>query len=120
MKTVLICDDVKTDRDLIGKVVSDAGLRPVYATHGEEAIEMAKDMTPDLILLDVVMPKMDGFKACRVIKTHDETKNIPIVLVTSKNTAADQFWAKKQGADGHVGKPFTPAELENVLKSFVS
>ena len=119
MKTVLICDDVQTDRDLMGKIVADSGCKAEYAVDGSEAIEKAKELQPALILLDVVMPKTDGFSACRAIKKDPATLEIPVILVTTKGTEADKFWGQKQGADGHIAKPFTPDELTAVVKQFV-
>ena len=116
MHTVLIIDDVQTDRDLMGKVVLQGGYAAAYATDGDEALARAKAVKPSLILLDVVMPRMDGFKACRELKRDPETASIPVVLVTNKFTEADRFWGKKQGADDHLGKPFSPEGLLALLK----
>jgi twitching motility two-component system response regulator PilH len=116
---VLVVDDVQTDRELIGKVVSSAGSTPEYASDGEEAIVKAKATKPALILLDVVMPKQDGFATCRKLKKDPDTAKIPVVLVTSKNTDTDRFWGEKQGADGYIVKPFSPDELTKMIRKFV-
>ena len=115
METILIIDDVQTDRELLGSVVAKAGHHPVYAGDGSEGLALAKAKNPALILLDVVMPVQDGFKTCRALKNDPATARIPVVLVTSKNTDSDRFWGKKQGADDHVGKPFTPDSLLAVM-----
>ena len=119
MATILVVDDVQTDRELAGKVVTKAGHSPVYASDGSQALDMAKSNRPALIFLDVVMPGQDGFKTCRTLKGDPETAKIPVVLVTSKGTESDKFWGKRQGADGHVAKPFTPDALTSVLRTFV-
>ena len=119
MPTILVVDDVQTDRDLIGKVVLSTGNHPEYASDGEEAVEKAKQVKPALILLDVVMPKQDGFATCRKLKKDAETGKTPVVLVTSKNTETDRFWAEKQGADGFIVKPFTPDDLVKIIRKFV-
>lgn len=119
MKKVLVVDDVKTDRDLIGKVVALVGYKPVYATDGDEALVVAKQENPALIFLDVVMPRMNGFNACRLLKSDPTTAGIPVVLVTSKNAESDKFWGKRQGADGHITKPFSPDVLEDTMKRFL-
>ena len=111
MPIILVVDDVQTDRELIGKVVSSTGNTPEYASDGEEAVAKAKATKPSLILLDVVMPKQDGFATCRKLKKDADTAGIPVVLVTSKNTDTDKFWGEKQGADGYIVKPFSPEEL---------
>jgi CheY-like chemotaxis protein len=119
VQNILIVDDVKTDRDLMGKVVSAAGHIPVFATDGDEAVPTAKQTKPALILLDVVMARMNGFNACRQLKQDTETSKIPVVMVTSKGTESDKFWGKKQGADDHIAKPFTPEALTAVIKRLV-
>jgi twitching motility two-component system response regulator PilH len=117
--TILIVDDVQTDRELMGKVVSASGNHPEYAADGEEAIEKVKATRPALVLMDVVMPRQDGFATCRKLKKDPETASIPIVLVTSKNTETDRFWAEKQGSDGFIAKPFSPDDLIRVIRKFV-
>jgi twitching motility two-component system response regulator PilH len=118
MTTVLVVDDVKTDRELIGKVVTDAGHLVLYATDGEEALAQARACHPGLILLDVIMPRMDGFGACRRLKADAETSAIPVVMVTHKSAPSDRFWGKKQGADHYLTKPFTPSQLQEVLRLY--
>jgi twitching motility two-component system response regulator PilH len=120
MTTVLIVDDVRTDRELMGKVVSDAGHHPEYASSGDEAIQRAKELKPALILMDVVMPPgISGFNACRNIKNDPATKAIPIVLVTSKGQESDVFWGRKQGADEHLAKPWSAPALVAIIRRFL-
>lgn len=118
MSTVLVVDDMQTDRELAGQVVTKAGHRAVYASSGAEAVQKAIEMKPSLILLDVVMPQQDGFKTCRELKKNPETAKIPVVLVTSKNNESDRFWGQKQGADEHVGKPFSPDSLTALIRRY--
>jgi len=119
MENILVVDDVQTDRELVGQIVEKAGHRAVFASTGAEAVARAKDSTPALIFLDVVMPVQDGFKTCRTLKQDPTTSKIPVVLVTSKGTESDKFWGKKQGADDHVAKPFTPDSLLGIIKRYV-
>jgi twitching motility two-component system response regulator PilH len=119
LRTVLIVDDLKTDRDLIGKVVAEAGHHPEYAQDGDEAITRARAIKPSLILMDVVMPRQDGFATCRKLKKEPDIAAIPVVMVTSKNTDTDRFWAEKQGAADLIAKPFTPEALTAVLRKFL-
>src|SRR5262245_9857636 len=119
MPTILVVDDVQTDRELIGKVVSSTGNHPEYASDGDEAIQKARTIKPALILLDVVMPKQDGFATCRTLKKDPDTSAIPVVFVTQKSTETDRFWGEKQGAAAHIAKPFTPDEMAGVIKKFV-
>jgi DNA-binding response OmpR family regulator len=74
---------------------------------------------PKLILLDVVMPERNGFQVCRELKRNSEFSAIPVILVTSKDTASDRYWGEQQGADGYITKPFTPDELMRAVKRFV-
>ena len=85
-------------------------------TRMEQTIDVER---PSLILLDVVMPERNGFQACRELKGNAATRAIPVVIVSSKNTDSDKFWAQQQGADGYVIKPFTPAELLGAVQRFV-
>lgn len=119
MQTVLIVDDVQTDRELAGKVVTSVGHKPLYAADGNEALEKAKAHKPALILLDVLMPKQDGFKTCRALKQDPTTASIPVVLVTTKRSDSDRFWGQRQGADEHVAKPFSPDTLAEIVRRFV-
>jgi len=118
MHTILVVDDVETDRQLAGRIVSSAGHHPIYAENGLEAIAKAKGMQPALILMDVVMPLQDGFKTTRELKRNPETSKIPIVLVTSKGTESDRFWGKRQGADDHIAKPFSPSSLLLLIRRY--
>jgi twitching motility two-component system response regulator PilH len=118
MESILIVDDVQTDRELVGRVVSNAGHRPVYAADGAEAIVRAKEAHPALILMDVVMPNQDGFKTCRLLKQDPDTARIPIVLVTSKGAETDKYWGQRQGAEDHIVKPFTPEALLGVIRRY--
>ncbi len=119
MPTILVVDDVQTDRELIGKVVSSTGHHPEYAADGDEAMAKARVLKPALILLDVVMPKQDGFATCRNLKKDPLTSEIPVVFVTQKSTETDRFWGEKQGAAAFIAKPFTPDEMAGVIRRFV-
>ena len=115
MSKILICDDLPTEVELMKQAVTSLGHTYVVVTDGEAACESAKKEKPDLILLDVVLPKMDGFQACRKIKKDTETSNIPVILVTSKGQESDKFWGMKQGASGYITKPFQPSELAELI-----
>ena len=119
MACVLVVDDIGTVRELMGRVVQAAGHTAVFATDGDEVIAKAREHHVNLILMDVVMPKVDGFKACRQLKGEADLKNIPVVLVTTKSSDSDKFWGTKQGADEMVAKPFTEDALMQVIKRFL-
>ena len=118
MHTILVVDDMQTDRELIGHVMARAGHRVAYAADGSDAITKAKELRPSLIFLDVVMPVQDGYKTCRLLKKDPETAGIPVVMVTSKDTDSDRFWSHKQGAAEHVAKPFTPGVLLECVRLY--
>ena len=86
---------------------------------GEAAEAKAKSEKFDLIILDVIMPKKNGFQVCREIKTYEQTKNIPIIMVTSKDQESDKFWGMKQGADEYLTKPFKSEDLLKTVKKYV-
>ena len=111
MRKILIVDDSPAQARMIGAVVESAGYSPVLVADPMQVEEVASVHRPNLILLDVVMPGRNGFQVCRDLKRHPECSTIPVVLVTSKNSASDEFWGKQQGADGYVTKPFTKERL---------
>jgi twitching motility two-component system response regulator PilH len=119
MAQIMIVDDQRTDRELTGRIVISAGHQPVYVEDGAQAVEEAIKTKPSLILMDVVMPGMNGFNACRAIKQNPATSHIPVVLVTSKSAETDKFWGKKQGADEHIVKPFAAEALRAVIDRLV-
>jgi DNA-binding response OmpR family regulator len=119
MKKILICDDSVAEVKLMQSVLEKAGYCPVV-THDSTRIEQMIDVQrPNLILLDVVMPQRNGFQVCRDLKGHAEYSRIPVVVVSSKDQESDKFWAKQQGADGYVVKPFTPEQLLGAIKILV-
>lgn len=119
MKKILIVDDSLAEVKLMQAVLQQAGYWPI-ALHDARQLEATVAVErPSLILLDVVMPDRNGFQACRELKGHSEFRTIPVVMVSSKNTESDKFWAKQQGADGYVIKPFTAAELLGAIQRFV-
>ena len=108
---VLLVDDSPTDLAKLKSIVSDAGCLVLTASNGREALEKAKAERPDMIFLDIIMPEMDGSEACRELSSDQQTKDIPVVFVTSKGQKADRVWAKMQGGKALVAKPFTPEDI---------
>ncbi|HET9744032.1 MAG TPA: response regulator [Terriglobales bacterium] len=119
MKKILIVDDSMAELKLMQSVLQQAGYWPVAIQDARQLEHTIAVERPSLILLDVVMPERNGFQACRELKGHAEFGKIPIVIVSSKNTESDKFWAKQQGADDYVIKPFTPAELLGTVQRFI-
>ncbi|MCI5217716.1 MAG: response regulator [Candidatus Electrothrix sp. LOE2] len=119
-RKLLIVDDSPTELKLITDVFNTSEYDVVTAGDGEAGVEMAMAAKPDLIILDVVMPKMNGFQACRKIKSMPELENIPVILLTSKNQKSDEFWGKKQGADVYLTKPFHTDEVLEAVTNLLS
>lgn len=118
IRAVLCVDDDPGMLGEISKIVSATGCQTFTAANGKEAISLAKKHKPELIFMDIVMPEMDGFAACRGMSEDPETKSIPVVFVSSKNQKADQMWASMQGAKGYITKPYEKNEIVDMLRSF--
>lgn len=114
-KTVLVVDDSPTEMHLIVSTLQKKGYKVMTSVDGDEAIQKIAQERPDLILLDVVMPKKNGFQVCRQIKTTPATKDIKIIMCTSKNQEFDRVWGLKQGADEYLTKPFKEQELLDIV-----
>ncbi len=119
MATILIIDDMTTDAEFAARPLRAAGHTVHTAVDGEAGVRQARTLLPNVILLDVVMPKLDGFAACKQLKRDPLTGRIPIVLVTSKDGENDRFWGRRQGADDHLPKPYTAERLMGVVARFL-
>ena len=110
-KTILVVDDSPTALKITSDTLSEQGFKVLSASDGEEALEIAARLLPDLIVLDIILPKKNGFQVCRQLKTESATEDIKILMLSSKNQASDRFWGQKQGADAYITKPFEDEEL---------
>jgi twitching motility two-component system response regulator PilH len=115
MKKVLVVDDAAIDLKNLERIVSDAGAVVVTASSGAEAMAKAKELQPQLIMMDVNMPGLDGFSTARQLASDPLTKGIPIVFVTSKDQKADRVFAQMLGAKGYVTKPYAAHDIVAVL-----
>jgi twitching motility two-component system response regulator PilH len=114
---ILVVDDSPTDLALMTAPLEGAGYQIITAVDGEEALEKAVSEQPGLIVLDIILPKKNGFQVCRQLKTAPETQDVKIIMLTSKTQDSDRFWGLKQGADEYMTKPFDDEELlANVAK----
>jgi DNA-binding response OmpR family regulator len=118
-KTILLVDDSPTEMQIMQTALQGKGYNIVTAVDGEEALQKVLTQHPDLILLDIILPKKNGFQVCRQIKTTPETKDTKIVMVSSKSQDTDRFWGLKQGADEYITKPFTSQELLTCVNKYV-
>jgi len=105
MAKVMIVDDSPTEVHVLTTMLTKNGHEVVVATSGEDGVETAKIEMPDLILMDVVMPGMNGFQATRQISKNAETSSIPVIMVTTKDQETDKVWAMRQGAKDYIVKP---------------
>lgn len=120
MTTVLVVDDSPMIREMVSSHLTQHGFKVVEAGDGAEAIEKIQAKLPDLIVTDVVMPRMNGYELCRWIKSNAQTKNLPVVMCTTKSEEFDKYWGMKQGADAYITKPYQPPELLNILQELLS
>ena len=116
MARILIAEDVPDIRELISLTLTHSGFEVICAADGVEAIEAANAHDFDLILLDVLMPRMTGYEACRKLRSRDETKDIPIIFLSAKGQESEVQAGKDAGADDYIIKPFAPAELTQKVR----
>lgn len=112
-RRVLLADDDPALRRLIGTTLGSGDFEVLQAVDGEEALRMAQQQLPELVLLDVNMPKLDGFEVCRLLKREPQTRDIKVVMLTARTTDADRARARDVGADDYFIKPFSPVQLLN-------
>ncbi len=117
---ILAVDDTLTDLQKIKQIIERAGHRVITAKDGAEALEKAIAEQPDMIFMDIVMPRMDGFKATRAIKSQDTTSHIPVILVSTKSKPEDVELAKRQGALMLISKPISPAQIIEQIAHYQS
>ncbi|MBN2382003.1 response regulator [bacterium] len=116
---ILVADDDKSTRELISIVLEDEGYEVITAINGIETIEKAAKEKPDLIVLDIMMPQMDGYEALNKIKENEELTAIPILVITARTIKIYEKISKGLGAVDHITKPFSPDELLEKIKMFL-
>ena len=120
MALVLIIDDSPTEVHVMQKALEKHGFDTATAKDGKEGLQIARDIKPDLILMDVVMPGLNGFQATRELSRDPETAAIPVVMVTTKNLETDRIWGMRQGAVDYLVKPVSDAELVRKAQAALS
>ena len=120
MARILIVDDSPSQLLGIQRIVEKLGHETITATDGAAGVEAAKASLPDLVLMDVVMPNLNGFQATRTLKREPTTQNIPVILVTTKDQDTDRMWGMRQGARAYITKPFSEHELSEVIERVFS
>ncbi|MEJ2059367.1 MAG: response regulator [Gammaproteobacteria bacterium] len=111
MTHILVVDDSPTELHVFKSILEKNGFQVTTAQSGEEGVELAKQVKPDLVLMDVVMPGLNGFQATRQLANEPSTQNIPVIIVTTKDQETDKVWAKRQGAKDYIVKPAKEKEL---------
>jgi len=119
MAKILVADDIKQNVKLLRVILTAANYEVIEAYDGEDALEKAKSEKPDLILLDIMMPKITGYEVCKNLRADDDTKHIPIVMITALHEIDDRIRGIEAGADDFISKPFNKTELLARIKSLL-
>lgn len=117
IRTVLVVDDSATERLFLTDILRKNGYDVLNASSGEEGVAKAKNGRPDLILMDVVMPGLNGFQATRMLSRDEDTKSIPVIMCTTKGQETDRIWGLRQGAVDYLVKPIVADELIAKIKA---
>ena len=116
MTTVLVIDDSPSEMAKFRDMLAKNNYQVLEAANGEQGYQMATEHLPDIILMDVVMPEMNGFQATRKITRDATTAHIPVVMISTKNQETDRVWGKRQGAKEYLTKPVDEAELMRIIR----
>ncbi len=119
IKKILVVDDSATERHILGEILTKQGFEVSFAESGEMGVAKAKQDMPDLVLMDVVMPGLNGFQATRAITKDPVTANIPVLLCTTKDQDTDKIWGMRQGAKDYLVKPVNVAELLSKIAALI-
>jgi twitching motility two-component system response regulator PilH len=117
---ILVVDDSPSQLRMTTAALDGQSYEIITAVDGEEALQRVLRDKPDLVVLDVVMPKIDGFQVCRKMKSSPDMQHIPVIILSSKNQKVDEFWGKKQGADLYLTKPLDKDQLQAAVKKHLS
>ncbi len=118
-KVILIVEDDPKSLVLTRDLLKVSGYKTIEATDGKQGVELAKSKKPDLILMDIMMPKMDGYTACNAIRTDKATRAIPVVMLTALDYELNKELSRDMGANGYMAKPFSRQELLDVISRFL-
>jgi len=118
-RVVLVVDDHEDNRRILRDLLASAGYDVIEATTGDDGVAMAKARTPDLILMDIQLPGIDGYEATRRIKADDALRRIPLIVVTSYALSGDDAKALAAGADAYVAKPFSPRAMLAKIREYL-
>ncbi len=116
MAKILVVDDVPTQQERIRQTLQKAGMTVVTANDGDEVMGKVESEQPNLVILDIVMERMNGFEALRALRENENTKWLPIIMCSTKDTNFDKSWSLDCGADAYITKPFEPEQLVNIVQ----
>lgn len=119
MARILLVDDSETQRTTISQVLEKHGHEVITANDGETGVEYSKSQNPEIVLMDIVMPGLNGFQATRQISHDPETKHIPVILISNKDQETDKLWGTRQGAKGYLVKPIADSLLIGTINEFL-
>jgi len=119
-KKILIADDNENIREALTYLLEDAGYTVSLAKDGAEALRKVREVSPDILFLDIMMPEINGYDVCRAIKNDPDLKNIYVIMLTAKGQADEQERGKAVGADEYVVKPFSPMEILSKIKNILN
>ena len=119
-KKILITEDSPTVLEILKSVLAEEGYEVIAAVDGKEALDLVKAEKPDLIILDVMLPKIDGYKVCRMLKFDDKYKDIPIIMLTARAKETDEKLGKEVGADAYIKKPFEPEMIIDKVRELLN
>jgi two-component system cell cycle response regulator DivK len=119
-KRILVIEDTEDNRRILRDLLTNAGFELIEAVDGEKGVAAALDSKPDLILMDIQLPVIDGYEATRRIKANPTTQHIPIIAVTSYAMSGDEMKAREAGCDGYVAKPFSPRQILATIRGLLS
>lgn len=119
MAKIMIAEDSATERKMLADALGELGHELVEVDNGEDAERLFFEAHPDLLILDVIMPKKDGFQVCRAIKSDGRYADTPIIMISARNRKSDQYWGLRQGANEYLPKPFKVAHLLNTVQGYL-
>jgi twitching motility two-component system response regulator PilH len=119
MARVLIVDDSPTETFTLKTMLEAKGFEVLEAENGADGVALAREELPDVVLMDIVMPGLNGFQATRQLTKDDKTAHIPVIIVTTKDQETDKVWGQRQGAKGYLVKPVTEDQLAQTIQSVI-
>ncbi|MEW6376190.1 MAG: response regulator [Thermodesulfobacteriota bacterium] len=119
-RKILVTEDSPTILEILKSVLEEEGYEVITAMDGHQALELARNEKPDLMILDLMLPKIDGYKVCRMLKFDEKYKNIPIIMLTARTKESEENLGKEVGADAYIRKPFQPEMIIDKIRELLN